>query len=487
MRRTLSAAITLFVGTIALNGCVDERIVFRDRPIFEEPIAAAAGFLGYSNVSEKMTTCGNCHIGQQARWKGTAHASAWASLTAAQAAQPNCAPCHSVNSLGNTVAGQVGGYLGDPRARYQDVQCESCHGPGLPHVMNPDARGAQPHAPMVVGVGLEAGCGQCHSGAHQPFVEEWERSGHAMVRASPAANPSCQECHTGENALQAWGIRANYLGKDSLLSSNTATMPITCGVCHDPHDASIPGQLRFSITAPSEEANLCIKCHHKRGNPDPATFRGPHSPQGPLLLGYAGNWFPPMQFPDTITATHGSERNPRLCAGCHVNMYEVTDQLTGAFVARSAGHTFEATPCVDAQGLPTAGPCADNQRSYRTCTDSGCHGSENVARSLKTLVEQRITDLNNELDLLLRQLTPNWRQCRATGNCPGTEFHGSDGRWTVAEGAAFNYELAIQTGSSVHNPILIEVLLRTSIREVRRAYNLPAQTRVSLDQTLGVE
>jgi predicted CXXCH cytochrome family protein len=483
MRRMWSGAATLFVSALALGGCVDEKIVFRDRPIFDEPLPAAAGFLGYSNASTKQTTCGNCHIGQHARWKGTAHADAWATLPAADRQNPACVGCHSTNSIGNPVDGAVGGYLGDARERYHDVQCESCHGPGLPHVMNPDARATRPYAPLLVNA--TTGCGECHSGAHQPFVEEWARSKHGSVVASPAGRPECQECHTGENALQSWGIRANYVGRDSLLGSNTASMPITCGVCHDPHDATIPGQLRFSITVPSEASNLCMKCHHKRGNPDPTTFRGPHSPQAQLILGYAGNWFPPMQFPDTIQATHGSARNPRLCAGCHVNEYEVRDQLTGSFVARSVGHTFQAIPCLDAQGLPTQGPCEEQQRSFRTCTASGCHGSEGVARGLKTLSEQRIAHLNNELDLLLQRLTPNWQTCRRTGNCPGTEFHGADGRWTVAEGAAFNYELAIQPGSSVHNPILVEVLLLTSIREVRRAYDLPAQTSVSLERTIG--
>jgi predicted CXXCH cytochrome family protein len=487
MDRKLVGVLALLLAVGSSPGCVDERIVYQDRPVFEEPAPAAAGFLGYSNPTTKLTTCGNCHTGQQARWRQTAHAGAWKTLQDSPAKQALCEGCHSVNSRGNIMEGAQGGLLAVRQERYEDVQCESCHGPGLQHVLNPDARPNRPWAPLEVGIGMEKGCGQCHSGAHQPFVEEWARSGHGRVVASPAGRPECQGCHTGENALQEWGFRANYLEKEAALGSNTVHIPITCGVCHDPHDATIPGQLRFSITAPSQENNLCIKCHQKRGNPDPTTFRGPHSPQGPVLLGYAGNWFPPMQFPDTVTATHGSERNPRLCAGCHVNRFDVTDKLTGTFVARSVGHTFEATPCVDANGVPIAGPCADQQKTYRTCTDAGCHGSEAVARSLKDRSDQRIARLADELDLLLRRVTPNWQTCRRTGNCPGTEFHGADGRWTVAEGAAFNYELAFSGGSVVHNPVLIEVLLLSSIREVRRAYGLAAQTDVALERSIGIQ
>jgi len=65
---------------VALNGCVDEKIVYRDGPNFAAPPAAAASFLGYSDEANKVTVCGNCHVGQQAKWKETKHASAFATL-----------------------------------------------------------------------------------------------------------------------------------------------------------------------------------------------------------------------------------------------------------------------------------------------------------------------------------------------------------------------------------------------------------------------
>jgi predicted CXXCH cytochrome family protein len=502
MVRHPAGLIVLLLSIGVFSACADERIVFVDRTLFENPPAAAGEFVGFSNPETRQTVCGTCHVGRQSEWAATAHGTAFAAIEDHPARQPACEGCHTTNSLGNVAPGIGGGWLGAPVDRYKNVQCESCHGPSLDHIQDP-RRANWPLAPLAVGVDLDRGCGQCHSGAHYPYAEEWARSRHGTALAArpgdagpsaPGNNPSCRGCHTGEDALEDWGIRVNFLEKDSLQAPGQH-LPITCGVCHDPHDNTLPNQLRFSVTIPSEEQNLCMKCHHKRGNPDPATFRGPHSPEGPMLLGYAGNWFPPMEFPDTIMSTHGTARNPRLCAGCHVNEFEATDPVTNQTI-RSVGHTFEATPCVDANGVPVDGPCAITQRTFKTCTDAGCHGEEGVARSFQLRAEERIFRLSDELDALLAQIQANWKQCRATGACEG-EFDGNDGRWTVAEGAAFNYELArrisgplvgqLRFGAAVHNPVLMEVLLLSSIREVRRHYGLAAQTNVSLARTMGRE
>jgi hypothetical protein len=504
MGRKLWVAMAILVGGAALAGCVDERIVYADRPLFDNPPPAAGDFVGYSNTANQLTSCGNCHVGVQRRWQETAHADAFATIENHPSRAAHCEGCHTTNSLGNLVEGQTGGWLGAPQDRYKDVQCESCHGPGLPHVQNP-TRANWPLAPLAVGENMQTGCGQCHRGDHQPFVKEWARSRHGKIAAAAPGNTAatavgnreaCWGCHTGEDALRMFGVDAHYLEREAVQAPGQH-LPITCAVCHDPHDQVHPGQLRFSVTVASEEENLCMKCHHKRGVPDPTTFRGPHSPEGPMLLGYGGNWFPNMEFPDGVMATHGSERNPTLCAGCHVNKFEIRDQLTGNFLFRSTGHTFEATPCVDANGVPVEGTCNKQQRTYQTCAGSQCHVTADQARQAQIRVEQRLLLLTDQLDVLLQRVQANWKQCRGSGNCPG-EFHGSDGRWTTAEGAAFNYEMAraisgprineIRFGAAVHNPALMEVLLIASIREVQRTYNLGlGSVSVGLERTIGVE
>lgn len=483
-----AVGLLVLIAFTASTGCQDERIVFRDRELFTTPPAAAAGFLGYSDTARNLPVCGNCHVGPNSRWRGTAHADAWATLVANPGRQAFCEACHTVNALGNPATGDAG-YTAVADARYHDVQCESCHGPGLAHVQNPDAD-PKPYAPLRVDTMLDVGCGECHTGTHHPFVEEWRASAHGAVphQASPGGRAECQGCHTGEDALVAWGIRNKYLERDSVLGNATRHLPITCGVCHDPHSAEIPGQLRFPVDIPSEESNLCMKCHHKRGTPDQTTFRGPHSPEGPVLLGYGGWWPPNMQLPggDTIFATHGSDRNPELCAGCHLVRFTVTDPASGNFQFQATGHLFLATPCLDAQGIPQAGDCPDNERTYRTCTDAGCHGSENVARSLVATAEQRIDLLAQTVHNLLQQIHPNWATCRTNNSCgAGSPFNTADGTFSTAEGAAFNRELALYPGSVVHNPFLVEALLTGSITQLRDDYNVNVPRGVDLRNILS--
>ena len=60
----------LVLALSSLSGCVDEKIVYRDRALFEDPPSAAQSFLGYSDQSTKLVVCGNCHVEKQAEWAG---------------------------------------------------------------------------------------------------------------------------------------------------------------------------------------------------------------------------------------------------------------------------------------------------------------------------------------------------------------------------------------------------------------------------------
>jgi predicted CXXCH cytochrome family protein len=483
---------------LTLTSCTDESIVYRDRELFETPPAGAASFLGYSNAEDKLTVCGNCHIGQQTRWQETAHAGAWEGLQSSGHAQAFCEGCHTVGQLGNYMA-EASGWDATKDARYQDVQCESCHGPGLGHVQNPSKSTVSlVLAPMSAGVMTDgspawAGCAECHQGTHHPYGEEWLQSGHgngaAWKQTSAGGRAECVECHTAENALIKMGINANYTEKADFLGSHTTAtnMSITCGVCHDPHSAGHPGQLRKSLSEADLKQNLCMTCHYKRGVPDPTTFRGPHSPEGPVLLGDGGWW------PDTLLArfptgrvetTHGAPTaNPKLCAGCHMNRFEYTD-ATGTAVS-GTGHTFEAIPCLGEGGNPIVnGNCADSQRTYKTCTGAGCHGSEGVARSAVGTAQMRIANLINELDLTLQKINPTWKTCRSQnggfGNCPNFNGQPSPFNWAAgqpintARGAAFNYDMGARVTTVIHNPLLIEALLISSIQQVRKDYGVSA-------------
>ena len=472
-RRFQGAAWLSLIGSAAglalFGGCVDEKLV--RAPLFEEPVEAAGGFLGYSAGDDKLTVCGNCHVEKQGDWEGTGHAVAWATLEANPDAQGFCEACHTVGELGNTVEGSTG-HAATGEERYRDVQCEACHGPGLEHVTNPtDA--TVPPAPLQAGIDQSSGCGECHSGVHHPFVQEWEmsRHGEGALALEQRTREGCSSCHGGEAVLVSWGINTEYVEK-----GQGASIGITCAVCHDPHDATHVGQLRFAVDAREPEQNLCMKCHQKRSIPDEGTStRGPHSPQGPLLLGEIGTvgWTPPnfAYDVDRIRGSHGSIANERLCATCHVNSYEVTDAESGDHVFSSTGHLFKAIPCLDADGIPTADDsCAlsVDERSFQGCVAGDCHGDPDAALSALVVAQGRIADLVAELDALLTQV-------------PADQFSDTDAVFTVAEGARFNLQLGEIESSAVHNPFLTEALLDSSIDAVEEEYGLPLPS----DLTLG--
>ena len=481
-RGLLSAALC----AVVLAGCSDD-VVYRDRALFNPPADAANGFLGYYDVDTKQTTCGNCHADYQADWATTDHAGAFATLEASAGKQDLCYGCHTVTGNGNAASGQTAGYTRVAHPTYRDVQCENCHGAGQAHVEGV-GQGTIIRPLAKVSMAGTGNCGDCHSGAHQPFAEEWAASGHAIVSASRASNVSsgCAGCHDGRMALERWGVDANYIER----AGATDYQPTTCAVCHDPHGSPNSAQLRFSISSADPEQNLCMQCHMRRTEPS-VTQSSPHAPQGAVLLGTAG-YRPPGFVYDTarIFGSHATTANPKLCAGCHVGKFTVTDKLTGAFVFQASGHLMRAIPCLDATGKPTADKtCAytETARSWQTCTTAGCHANAGVAanlfngarNSMKFLTDQLWVDLNASGSLQAAPtdagLLPLVRQTRPA------EWSNTDNTITPAEGAEFNARLCGEYGQSTadnskgaHNKFLCEALLIATINYVRSYYALPA-------------
>lgn len=486
--------------TATVAGCSGDNVVYRDRAPFNAPPDAASGFLGYYDADTKQTTCGNCHSGFQASWVTTAHASAHATLEASPGKQAFCYSCHTVTGKGNAVGGTASGYDAVQVNTYQDVQCENCHGPGLQHIEGV-SQGTLIRPLAKLSVSGSGNCADCHSGVHQPFAEEWKASRHSTVPITTrATNATCTGCHEGRRALARFGEDANYVEKGDA----TAYQPVTCAVCHDPHGSSNPSQLRFAIDNPDPEQNLCMRCHMRVASPELTGYgaTSPHAPQGAVLLGFAG-WRPPGFQYDTarIFGSHATTKNPRLCAGCHVNRFTVTDKATGAFTFQSTGHLMRPIPCLDATGKPTADKtCAftATARSWQSCTTAGCHGSAAVAAAIfndsralmKSFTDQLWADLNNSSSL---QAAPTDAGMLATlkGTRPA-EWSTTDNMTTPAEGAEFNARLCGEYGQSnsdnskgVHNPFLCRALLIATINYVRTYYGLPSASiaqQASLDR-----
>ena len=476
----------LFAGAAAVlvtaGGCVDESAANGGNGT--GPTRDVA-FVGYSDPATRQTTCGNCHISKQRTWQATAHAGAWEGLQASGSAQPACEPCHTTNGISNLAPDSTGflSVSADAKPFYYDVQCEACHGPGAQHITAPDE--SQPLSTILADTAAQIGCGTCHRDTHHPFVEEWQSSRHGILNAYPAGRPAtdgCPDCHEARQAIRVLDPEAKYIEQ-----GQSTLQPLTCAVCHDPHENRNSGQLRLPIDDPSEEQNLCMHCHHKRSVPDPTTYRGAHSPQGPMLLGEAG--YVPQNFAYDATrqpTTHGSAANPRLCAGCHVESFTVTD-ATGSFVQNVTGHSFKPIPCVDASGVPTgAATCPDSERRFNACAASGCHATTASAASARQVLTGRLQtyidvlwkdkDGDNSLDPLP---TDSGLLAIVKQQTPGDFSYTGAGASviTVGEGVWFNADMIRRADGSwgVHNPFYAEALLLESTRALRQYYTyLPA-------------
>jgi predicted CXXCH cytochrome family protein len=505
-------------GTVALFGCTSEKLVFREP--FNPPPDNTNKFLGYFTASDKQTACGNCHVEKQGDWATTKHAQAWGDLVGSGHQTEQCNSCHSVSERGNATAAPAG-YSAVADTAYQDVQCESCHGSGFEHASSPTIANrplASVNVPTDPAAWVESStCGSCHTGDFSPFVEQWSQSGHAgtvtEVIDELAENPSlsCGACHEGRKVLEAWNVTTNYVEANDAITEETA-MPTTCAVCHDPHAKKHDGQLRWAIDDPNPDNNLCMKCHNRRTEPQATSPRGPHAPQGGVLLGTAGYW--PAGFDTTaVVATHGNVSvNTRLCAGCHVAPFTVTD-AGGNVTFQSTGHLFIPDPCLDPSGVPlgdnTCPRPADagyvsGSRKFNGCAASNCHSSETAAENafeanrniLRTLANQLWTDVNGN-QVLYDTTTaadpggsglPKAFDPGDTGlltQVPVTEFNFKDRVITDAEGVLFNVRLVGENryangdrSFGVHNPFLAQSLLTASIDALQARYGLDVSPQV---------
>lgn len=114
-------------------------------------------------------SCQGCHTSSHAAWSETAHAHAYASLANKDKAfDLSCIGCHVTGYQ------QPGGSSLGFTDKLENVQCESCHGPGSEHVQNPTLVNKKAGIQLDV---PEATCRGCHTPEHSPqFNDERYRA-----------------------------------------------------------------------------------------------------------------------------------------------------------------------------------------------------------------------------------------------------------------------------------------------------------------------
>ncbi|MBN8638115.1 MAG: ammonia-forming cytochrome c nitrite reductase subunit c552 [Anaerolineae bacterium] len=318
----------------------------------------------------------------------------------------NCAGCH--------VTG-----LDVERGRWEDdgVMCEACHGPGSVHAEAADDAGGRPndeelveiHNAIVVSPDAQV-CGQCHALGNQPFpvdyrpggvlvhedgyalvseedtsafygtgharlsnmqYNEWIASGHATafetMSASPNAQAECLTCHSGDY-LFTERIRGIYDDGDlsgpvpDSLTLETASMGITCTVCHSPHTAE---DEEFNLTSAPYE--MCTSCHRNTELVNPLHHPVVEMFEGQAIIdGVLG-----------VPSAHFSEEDGPRCVTCHMTSVEA-----GGFAL--ANHTWK--PIIPGEDDAPPDSC------------SGCHTDLNSA-DLQSLVDDTQADVRSRLSI----------------------------------------------------------------------------------------
>ncbi len=303
--------------------------------------------------------CAACHsnssMPQYTGWSQTKHAQAFADLMTSDHASSACFPCHTVGY--DAISGN-GGYDESPITRFENVQCEACHGPASEHV----ASNGADVSTLTVSL-ADSVCTGCHQGSYHPYQEDWSQSAHAASTSNShaAGNAYCQPCHSGSGFVDA------YNGSNNLAFNPDDPGAIACGVCHDAHSTENEHQLRTLAAVTSVEANgvtqtiqaagngqLCVQCHHARHSADDEDdqinngykYFGPHhSPQGDMLAGVSAY--------EGVTSgfTYGGKFTnhyviENACVTCHMDMTPNADGTN------NTGHTFmpRATACAACHG-----------------------------------------------------------------------------------------------------------------------------------------
>ena len=181
-----------------------------------------------------------------------------------------CLPCHTVGY------GRPSGFVDiESTPQLANVQCESCHGPGSNHNLDPIG------VPLTVNYST-ALCGECHQSCHgvcgensHPQLEQWTKSKHAKSLSDlwmdPEAWDDCLRCHSTDYRLKPEGSKPGLWD---------AMYAIECVACHNPHGSENFGQLRLT------QRQLCADCHHMEG--ESGYWDQPSQPQSQILHGVTG-------------------------------------------------------------------------------------------------------------------------------------------------------------------------------------------------------
>jgi predicted CXXCH cytochrome family protein len=416
-------------------------------------------YLGTGNeTSAGMDACAACHRAgagatpQYDSWKNTKHATAHTALVSNTSYGYACLSCHNTGWDATTTNYGADEYVtqsaGTPDYtitdqpnfdRVKNVGCESCHGAlgDANRMLNAEHWGFgttnKPDYSAQV-------CGKCHQGAHNPYFEEWNSTGHAISanQTMITGNAACVKCHVAQNFIAYVENPTTY--RDTILVTGDEIKPITCVACHNPHGNSNPSQLRLPITGAKV---ICDACHTV-GTETVNINSTPHHTTSEALTGTTnfGFQYSGQTYENSLHSLVATER----CINCHIK------KTTGT--TTSTGHTFK----------PSVVACATCHPDYYTAVDTSNHATRFNYRGMQSTTDSLIAILSAKLNAASGpdSLTDAFKQ--SNYNLLSCQNEGSRG---------------------IHNTKLVQKLLRDAIinftpTAIKETGSIP--TRFNLDQ-----
>jgi len=451
---------------------------------------------GTTNVSKNFTvgtytgirTCALCHSGSVEAedkyhpWTMTGHSMIFSNGIDGYLSShygQSCLSCHTVGYDVNTnavnggfddIAAQLGwtfpttlapgNFAAMPPSlrNLGNIQCENCHGPGSEHAMafgNTNALN-WPRLAVTVAAG---DCNQCHEApTHHIKGTEWLNSGHAFPPEETGS--SCVRCHSGQGFV-------NFAKGEPAV--DTPYQAITCGACHEPHDATNPHQIRTMADATLMDTSkpggptvvtkggmgkLCMQCHISRrdavtyANSYHSHFGPHHGPQTDMLVGANA-----ITYDKDIPSSAHKDAVGDTCVTCHMQDAESSPAFTHA-----GGHTFSMAWDTGTNVIEMTEACVQ------------CHG-EIESFDFKRqdydgngIVEGVQTEVRGLLSKLAIMLPPV--------GVPKPDHSPSnlsfDSSWTPQQlRAGYNYQFVVEDGSyGIHNLSYTVGILKASIADL---------------------
>ncbi len=427
----------------------------------------AAKYLGVQDGG-----CRFCHSEQTSEWEATGHADMFQRGLDGMIGSyygENCIECHTVGY--DTFAVNDGfddfdfvfpdslfvGQYDNMVAAYPaamkrgNIQCESCHGPASAHNgLVGDAR--------IVSSLSSASCGVCHDDDHyHVYPSQWRVAGHSNLPPYPAGNRTdCQGCHNGAQFIQ--------FVKGQTITRQPA-VDITCAVCHDPHDATNPDQLRAmnatlangQTLTEGGKGLLCMNCHQSRRDAKTYTnsakpHYGPHyAPQADMLLGTNA-----VTFGKTLPSSPHLAALEDACVDCHMYEAGAYGEHDEAGNLTTAGmHSFSM---VSKDGVDNVAACED------------CHGNVGETFDEKKFYVNGDADLDGDGTEEGLQEEVHGLMDELGSLLPSDDPHADvDSTWTLTElKATFNHRLVYYDHSyGIHNPAFTVALLKVTIQALK--------------------